>query len=58
MNQKIVRLIIALSLLCGLVTGAGPIPLHDVVSKASAAEEAEPKAPLETNWRKLRKHMT
>nr|MDH3161809.1 hypothetical protein [Bacillus licheniformis] len=39
MNQKIVRLIIALSLLCGLVTGAGPIPLHDVVSKASAAEE-------------------
>lgn len=37
MNQKIARLIIALSLLCGLVTGAGPIPFHDAVPKASAA---------------------
>ncbi|MDI5791065.1 hypothetical protein PO124_29705 [Bacillus licheniformis] len=51
MNQKIVRLIIALSLLCGLVTGAGPIPLHDVVSKHQRLKKLQPKAPLETNWR-------
>ena len=55
MNQKIVRLIIALSLLCGLVTGAGPIPLHDVVSKASAAEEAAAKSTARNELEKIEK---
>lgn len=55
MNQKIARLIIALSLLCGLVTGAGPIPFHDVVPKASAAEEAAAKSAARNELEKFEK---
>ncbi|MCY7998978.1 S41 family peptidase [Bacillus haynesii] len=55
MNQKIARLIIALSLLCGLVTGAGPIPFHDVVPKASAAEEVAAKSTARNELEKIEK---